>query len=434
MTSHEIDINEWSRQTVNVGPPSPDDLDLEARLNSDLERKLELRWLRDGRLDIRTTSWIGVLRLSNVTIRIRPKYAGNELGVLRMLSYASGYEALRPTDAARSLSDQGADLFDLIAFLLGQEVNVISREGVIHDYTVEEASLPALRGTLRFREQLTRRFGQLDQIECRYDEFHADVLDNRLLRAGISTGVGLSRDHCVKRLMRRFDMMLAELCEVGPFDPSFYRERLHYTRRNERYRSAHELALLLLESSGVDDLYRQDKTKSFAFLLDMNVIFEAFVTRLIEDAFTASSWKANSQQRDRTVIRDRSTGRNYSAIIPDVVLDNGHDRVPFDCKYKLYGSAKKISSADIYQTFLYAYAISKFDDSRRAGVIYPSTHTSTAPHLEVGHVGSSASAQIIGVAIDLLAIQRALGDKIEWHARLDDIRHVLADILHPVSP
>ena len=43
--------------------------------------------------------------------------------------------------------------------------------------------------------------------------------------------------------------------------PSFYRSRLQYTRRNERYRRAHQLSLLLLDGVGVDDIYREATSK-----------------------------------------------------------------------------------------------------------------------------------------------------------------------------
>src|SRR5690606_11407541 len=119
------------------------------------------------------------------TINIRPKYAGNELGVLKMLEYAGGYRALHDIGSDRHLPPAGSDLLDLLCHLLSVEATTVVRDGLIHDYTTEDEALTVLRGSLRFREQAIRRFGQLDALECRFDDFHADVIENRLLRTGL---------------------------------------------------------------------------------------------------------------------------------------------------------------------------------------------------------------------------------------------------------
>ena len=157
--SQSLVLSEWDRRSIVVGDPTRADLDLVSRLERETIRKLDLRWLRGGRLEVRTTSWVGVVRLSCVAIQVRPKYAGNELGVLQMLRYAGGYQSMRRLSAQRSLAHGGSDLLDLICLLLAEEAALLLRDGALHDYSEEEDSLTTLRGSLRLREQVTRRFG-----------------------------------------------------------------------------------------------------------------------------------------------------------------------------------------------------------------------------------------------------------------------------------
>ena len=425
-----IELTEWSRKSVRCGEPTKEDLDLAAQMNQEFERKLELNWLRDGRLDIRTTSWVGLVRLSNVTICVRPKYVGDELSVVQMLEYASGLQRLRTSQTQRMFSVEGNNLLELLCSMLAAEVEDLTRDGLLRDYTTEEASLPTLRGSLRYRDQAIRRFGQLDVLECRFDEFHADVIENQLLLAGLEAAVRLVGSDGTRRQLRRLVGMLSEVASTGPSTPSFYRSRLQYTRRNERYRHAHQLSLLLLDGAGVDDLHREGDIQGRAFLIDMNVVFEDFMSQLVSEAFAREPWRVVPQRRVQTVIRNQTTGKRYASIIPDLLLARGADQVPFDCKYKLYGGDRKISTDDIYQTFVYAFALSgNSTNGARAGILYPSESPTTAPVLGISQVEGPPAAVLTGIGIDVVRILAAMGDPTEWDKTLEAVRTSLGCVL-----
>jgi 5-methylcytosine-specific restriction enzyme subunit McrC len=60
---------------------------------------------------------------------------------------------------------------------------------------------------------------------------------------------------------------------------------------------AHYWALLLLERLGISDLYAAGAGRSFVFLLNMNRIFERFVTRLLSDVLqsrVSGSWLSSA--------------------------------------------------------------------------------------------------------------------------------------------
>jgi len=304
----------------------------------------------------------------------------------------------------------------------------------MHDYVTEEESLPALRGSLRYRDQATRRFGQLDTLECRYDDFRSNILENQLVRTGLQVAARSAGDKALSKRLRRLELAAADLTDEGPIESSFYAQRLSYSRRKERYRRAHQLALLLLDNVGVQDLYGSGKTKSFAFLLNMNDLFEDFVATLISDAFATEPWQVTSQHRVRSVIQDRTTGRRYASTIPDIVMANRDATIPFDCKYKLYGSGKKISTSDIFQSFLYAFALSEdMAGGSRAGIIYPSSKPGVAPQLSIKSVDGPTSAQLTGIGVDIVGVLSAMDDADAWARTLQTVRSSIGKVLDPTT-
>ncbi|MEY4373486.1 MAG: hypothetical protein RL219_2255 [Actinomycetota bacterium] len=107
--------------------------------------------------------------------------------------------------------------------------------------------------------------------------------------------------------------LLTDSCEVTTTDPTWFERAIRYDRRNARYRPAHELSLLVLRSAAFDDIYDTSSGRVGAFLLDMNVVFEKFITRLVEDALKPTDLTVDRQSRLQAVIRDDTTGRSYAA-------------------------------------------------------------------------------------------------------------------------
>ena len=159
----------------------------------------------------------------------------------------------------------------------------------------------------------------------------------------------------------------------------------------------------------------------------MNDIFEAFVAAMVDEAFDQKQWSSTTSRKHRSVIRRLDTDRAYSSINPDILLGDGSELVPFDCKYKLYES-KKLSTSDIYQTFLYAYSLGDPTDPR-AGIIYPASKPGIKPQLGVSRVDGPAEAKISGIAIDLVHILDSRADQGKWNVALDDLGSALEKVL-----
>lgn len=411
-----LELAEWeSGRRAPVDELADADRQLASALRESDGGRLLIDERRDG-VWVSAESWVGVVRFSDFEVRVVPKLAGGNLGVVRMLDYASGINALRRNDAARQLEAVGDDLIELIAWLFSDSVARLVRDGLLSDYVAREDSLHMLRGRLKVLEQVQRRFGRVDPLEVAFDEFESDIPENQIIAAALEATRSIVRTPSVQRPIRRLHSILHEACDPTGIDALDLLRDLAYTRRNEHYRAAHSLAQLLLRRLAVRDLFTPGGTRSFAFLLDMNELFERFVARLATEAMTPLGIRVHAQRRDRSIVIDESTGRGYAAIIPDLLLEGRYRgvtvRLPVDAKYKLYDQ-RKLEEADVYQTFFYAFAYAAETSRRhlpRAVILYPRAGDGRDASLRVDtHLGTqSARIQAFGVDVDgaLAAIQR----------------------------
>ena len=114
-----------------------------------------------------------------------PKLAGEHVGLVSLLEYTSGIDALSQYPSWHQMETGGKDLLDLLALLLVDACERLVRGGLLSDYREVEDALPVLRGRLLADRQLLRRFGQIQRLECRFDERVTDIPENQLLAAAL---------------------------------------------------------------------------------------------------------------------------------------------------------------------------------------------------------------------------------------------------------
>lgn len=420
------ELREWEQSPpLPYGPPQASDLALTEGFTATGTSPLPVTWLHDGTVRVAARSWVGVVRFSSFEVRVIPKLVGGNLGVLAMVDYASGLNFLRRLPVQRTLPMDDTHLLDLLCLLLAEEATSVARQGLLADYRMIEEPLGVVRGRLLVREQVTRRFGQLAVLECRFDEFGTDVPENQLVALALSRAARVCSDERVRRALRRVLSVFEQACEPEVRDPQWYRNHIVYGRRNGHYREVHELSHLILEGLGLRDLYNAGGTRCFSFLLDMNVLFERFVTRLLTDSIGNIATVA-PQMKVRSVIRNELTRGTYAEIRPDIVVEHRSSggelqRLPIDAKYKLY-DMRKVSPADIYQVFLYAYAFQHPSHDATAAIFYPAERWTGSPRLGIRSLSSSGTARLSGWGIDVQQTLRAISEGgsalAEVHARM----------------
>jgi 5-methylcytosine-specific restriction enzyme subunit McrC len=398
-----VQLTEWeARELEGVSLTERD-----RKLAEDLVRteggKLSVTELRSG-LRIEARSWVGVVQFERFAVRIVPKLAGENLGLVRLIEFTTGLDALRRIRGQRLLEVQGSSLLDLLVLLLAEACEDILRAGLLKDYVEREDALPVLRGRLLGARQVLERFGRVDQVVCRFDEHEHDVVENQILAAALRAIAPKVGNVTLRHRTHRLQGVFSEVCDPDALDLDSARHSLEYQRQNEHYRQAHMLAWIVVDATGVEDVLASGDLRCFPFLVNMDRLFELFIARLIDRVLTGTGDRIQYQRRDRSIIWDEDKRRPYSAVVPDVLIarrsGNQLTRLPVDAKYKLY-DGRRVSPGDIYQSFLYAYVYGT-RGARSGVIVHPSsTGAATTRRLSVRAAGGLAASSLYVLSLPI---------------------------------
>jgi 5-methylcytosine-specific restriction enzyme subunit McrC len=361
------DLLEWQRVIINERFTSSDYVLAKQLSEND---KLEIEELRSG-TRIKANSWVGSVEFENFVIAIKPKLLGGENCLIEMLELCGGLGTARLLNSQRLIdTEKTTFLFDLFAQLLAEACTRLIRDGLLNDYVVREETLPALRGRLLADRQLLKHYGRVDKLECRYDEWETDTVENQLLALALSVTAPRVRDEQIKRRIRQLESEFLGVCNPVELNWRRAEATLTYSRMNAHYEPAHKIAFLILKGLGIKDLYSYHQQTVYAFLLDMNSLFETFCGIVLGKICQEHGWRYDSQAGKKSIIWNLTTNRSYAQVRPDYVITapNEIGDLPIDAKYKLYDD-QKVKNADIYQTFLYALSHQTVADSQQAEII-----------------------------------------------------------------
>jgi 5-methylcytosine-specific restriction enzyme subunit McrC len=299
----------------------------------------------DGCYDLTPGSQVGTAVFGDLSIEIRPKLAISRL--MFLLSYVLDPKHWK--DQPFSYAEDQSLLQAVIPGFTFQ-VRRAFTQGLLQSYRPEEAALPTVRGRIRFDDQIRDRFGIFPPAEVRFDEFTEDIEENRLLKAAIVRLQRLRiRSDAARRSLRALESALGSV-QLVDYDRRRLPE-LIYTRLNQHYRAAVELAKLILRSASFEQ--RSGKTWATAFLVDMNEVFETFVVTALREALRLSDQTFPQGAKGRRLYLDE--GR-VVALKPDISW--WHSSICSfvgDVKYKRTG-AERATNSDLYQLLAYCVA------------------------------------------------------------------------------
>ena len=298
---------------------------------------------REGAYQVTPGSTVGAIEVGDLSVLIGPK-----IGVPKLLSLAC--YAMSKFKPQRQQFDYPREyaLPDVLALALASAARRAFSRGLPHGYVVEEEALQTVRGRIRFDDQIRRRFGIAVPVEVRYDEFTEDILTNRLVKAA------------VYRLGRMRLRSLPARKELGPiagmldnvslveFAPNAVPE-VRFDRLNGHYREVVALSRLVLRHSAYEA--RRGEVRASGFLMDMNVVFQEFVTQALREALRVS---------DRVFLErniDSLDDEGGIGLRPDLTWWDGRScEFVGDAKYKNV-TDKSAPNADLYQLLAYVTAL-----------------------------------------------------------------------------
>ena len=336
----EITLKEWDwKESVSLTGVEHDALRQAVPLDA-VERVVGT----ESQYRLRPGSHIGAVTVGDLAVVIKPKIGIRQVLALACYAIGNGTVKFQAEDFG---FDQEDALHDFLAIALAFQARKAFARGLLHGYRTEEEALYTVRGRIRFDDQLRRRFGMPLPVEVRYDEFTADVLANRLVRAATQRlARARLRSSKARRDLGWLASMLDEvsLCEFAPKDVPTVR----YDRLNEHYRGVVELSRLILRHGAFES--GRGTIRASGFLMDMNVVFQEFVTQALRDELGVSS-TAFREKHVRTLAYE-----DQVRLRPDLTWWEGN-RCVFvgDAKYKRIAD-DRVPNADLYQLLAYSIA------------------------------------------------------------------------------
>ncbi len=313
-----------------------------------------------GRIDVAPTGRRGVYRLTPRGVAGVVAAPTRRLVIRPKIPLQNLFFLLGPDDPASASRDEAApapspDLLDFLAGRLARLLTERAAAGLRRGYRERAEEGPFLHGRIDVPAQLRRGPGRKDRLHGLRDDFTADVACNRAPRA---TAERLLASSLLGGSAR--GALSAALCgfeEVGaaPLTSAVFAEA-EADRLAEGYGPLLELCRLLADALGPGDA--SGPAARPAFLLDMERVFERYVTRGVVGAFGGDGRTATAQETH--VVAAGVEMR------PDVtVRRDGRPALVVDAKWKRTIGAP--APADLYQMLAYCTALGV----ERAVLVYP---------------------------------------------------------------
>ena len=304
----------------------------------------------EDRLRFKAHSCIGLAQFSNFAVAITPKFS--EIGKLvELIDYVYTLDLEIFEESETRFAGERGLISEIIISAFVKKCQRLVRQGLAKSYELREDDLPFLRGKLIIPRQIINRAKTRLQFACEYDEFEHNNLENQIilfcLKRIYYVTINVEQKKEIRRLIQNFSD-LVDFKEVSYDDFN----RINYNQMNSHYKKIHELCKLIVSSTQITDFYEQKLRFVNSFFVDMNVVFEKFVSKLFDEhyplpareQFRYDSWKSG---------RD---GKSISSIIDILIFEKDKKTIHaiVDTKYKT-----DLSDADRYQLEHYIHDYEK---------------------------------------------------------------------------
>ncbi len=333
--------------------------------------------------EAKARQWVGVVEVKGLNVEILPKIAGHtndaafaRHNLLYMLSVAT-----RVPIRERDLAGQSSAKLPLLEALIRTFCKRLLHEiqvGLPHNYIGREENLPLVKGKLKISQHLKFNSVRSDRFFVAYEEFSADNLLNRVLRACCQKLILLARLPRTRELLRQALILMDDVADVAVTKLDF--DQIHINRQNQRFEPLVDFArLVLLDGSPTSAV---GSVNTFSLLFDMNAVFESFIaeflSRYVVGRGQFEGWRVREQGRGispRYLARRQSDSLGVSKMMPDITLTKrGQPNIIIDTKWKSLSDQshgrKGASKADFLQLYAYAHHY----ECRHVVLLYPWIH------------------------------------------------------------
>lgn len=332
------------------------------------------RYFAVGHNRIYFKQYVGVIQVGNLTIEILPKADAKPetptekekwQGALIEMLRRSGFIRVESLTDARLRLLRSDSLLDLYFESFLAEVDRLAHHGLVRKYRRVCGNLSSLKGRITFPRHLARNLVHREHFFTAHEHYDRNNVFNQIIRVALDVLTRVSTNPHLTAAARGLDIHLEDVDQVPVSERTF--TRLSFSRNTERYRTAIQLARLIILNYSPD--IRGGREDVLAILFDMNRLFERFLYVQLK--------QAEARQPSRRITFKAQVPRCFwfadgmrKSIRPDILaeIDTGCERVRIvlDTKWKIPSDGRP-SDSDLHQ--MHAYNV-QFG-ARRSVLLYP---------------------------------------------------------------
>ena len=237
---------------------------------------LEVLELRTG-LSVRSTSFVGRVRLGEIEITVVPKLRVGRPPEAAPLRLRAAEPAPLPSTAHTT---QALGFQDILVWQLVEEAQELLARGLRRAYVRREEALASPRGRIDFQAMAGRGSLVEATLPCVHHRRDEDRLINRVLLAGLRLAASVAADRGLRVRAGRLADLLGESVSPIRLDRQVFR-RLEgeMDRMTRAYEPAVSLIRILHEAGGLSLGEGEAGPSLPGFLFDMNRFFQALLAR-----------------------------------------------------------------------------------------------------------------------------------------------------------
>jgi 5-methylcytosine-specific restriction enzyme subunit McrC len=234
-----------------------------------------------------------------------------------------------------------------------KEMEVLLKRGIKHHYSSTEENHKYLKGRLLFSENVKQNLVRRERFFVNYDEFKADIPQNRILKSALVYLKDKSKSAKNIRQIISFLYLFEEVSECKNLEKDL--QNLNgQNRLFNHYEVALQWAKVFLQNKSFTS-YKGNHLNT-AILFPMEILFESYVAHRIKQTFP--QWEVSTQDKKHFLVNDLNISQNKFRIRPDLVIHHQELTIVADTKWKIINqnlpSANyNISQSDMYQLFAY---------------------------------------------------------------------------------
>lgn len=294
---------------------------------------------------------VGFIQLSDKVIYLKPKIPDDNL--LFIISYL--YDQVEMAEDITFSQDESNTILDLMIVLLIEWTNRLIKQGVHRRYVKKVEHIPRVRGKIIH----ARNLFYFDKLWCSYEDLSHSVDENMILKATLRLLLSRKTPDVLKAQIKILIQLLSDIRDIELTFRSFH--NIRYSRLNQNYRGILKLCYLLFMQYSVHQF--QGDVMFQGFLIDMNMVFEEFVRKYLQDHLP-------DETISKCTISKWAEGEYVAqlpAMIPDIVI---RGKLVMDTKYykNIFGTNKKFHSHNLYQMLSYMDAL-----GLNGMLVYPET-------------------------------------------------------------